>query len=60
MSETKRSCLVIDVKPGEIINLNGPATVELVHKSGHYARLRVSADPDVRIKKQEHENKAVI
>ena len=47
--------LVVDVKPGEVIDLQGVATVELVHKSGQIARLRVTASPDIRIKRQRAE-----
>lgn len=48
-----QSCLVIDLKPGEVIDIHGAARVELIHKSGHYARLKMVADKSVRIKKRD-------
>lgn len=43
--------LVIDLRQGECLSLSGVATVELLHKSGQAARLRVVAPRDVRIEK---------
>lgn len=43
--------LVIDLRQGECLSLSGAATVELLHKSGQAARLRVVAPPNVRIEK---------
>jgi hypothetical protein len=48
-----QSCLVIDLKPGEVIDIAGAAQVQLIHKSGHYARLKMVADKSVRIKKRD-------
>lgn len=44
------SSVSIDVRPGECLVLSG-VRVELVHKSGRVARLRVTAPRDVRIQK---------
>jgi sRNA-binding carbon storage regulator CsrA len=43
------STLTIDVKLGERLAMSGMAIVELVHKSGQVARLRVTAPRDVKI-----------
>jgi sRNA-binding carbon storage regulator CsrA len=43
--------LVIDLRQGECLSLSGAATVELLHKSGQAARLRVVAPREVRIEK---------
>lgn len=43
------STLTIDVKLGERLAVSGMAIVELVHKSGQVARLRVTAPRDVKI-----------
>ena len=48
---TRMSTLIIEVRPGERLALSGAATVELMHKSGQLARLRVSAPPHVAIEK---------
>ena len=39
----KTTSLIVDVRPGERLNLSGPASVELVHKSGQLVRLRIIA-----------------
>ena len=43
------STLTIDVRLGERPAVSGMAIVELVHKSGQVARLRVTAPRDVKI-----------
>jgi sRNA-binding carbon storage regulator CsrA len=43
------STLTVDVKLGERLAVSGMAIVELVHKSGQVARLRVTAPRDVKI-----------
>ena len=43
--------LVIDLRQGACLSLSGVATVELLHKSGQAARLRVVAPREVRIEK---------
>lgn len=47
----RKSGLVLDVRVGESLLISGPAKVDLVHKSGTFARLRVLAEPEVRIEK---------
>lgn len=50
----KTTSMVVDLKPGECIALqDGLVTVELVHKSGQLARLRITAPPEVAIRKQQ-------
>jgi hypothetical protein len=41
----------IDVRPGDSLALSGAASVELVHKSGSAARLKVSAAREIRIER---------
>jgi hypothetical protein len=41
----------IDVRPGDSLALSGAANVELVHKSGSAARLKVSAAREIRIER---------
>jgi sRNA-binding carbon storage regulator CsrA len=43
------STLTIDVKLGERLAVSGMAVVELLHKSGHLVRLRITAPRDVKI-----------
>lgn len=49
----ERSSLTIDVRPGETLSISSgeAVSIELVHKSGQLARLRVTAPKDVRIEK---------
>ena len=48
----QKSSLIIDVRPGDSLDIHGGiVTVELVHKSGQLARLRVTAPREVQIKK---------
>jgi hypothetical protein len=51
MTDTKLSSLIVDVRPGERLAMSGSVTVELLHKSGQIARLRVIAPRDVRIER---------
>lgn len=44
--------LILDVHPGERIVMSGPCTVEILHKSGQRARMRVTAPVDVRISRE--------
>lgn len=44
-----KSCLTIDLRPGESLMLSGEVTVELLRKSGRLARLKVTAPSDVLI-----------
>jgi hypothetical protein len=41
----------IDVRPGDSLALSGAASVQLVHKSGSAARLKVSAAREIRIER---------
>jgi len=43
----KTTSLIVDVRPGERLNLSGAASVELVHKSGQLVRLRIIAPLNV-------------
>lgn len=50
MSEKKGS-LTLDVRPGERVLIGGEMVeVELLHKSGQHARIKVTAPTDLRIK----------
>lgn len=55
---SERSNLVIDLRVGESIAVTGEARIELVHKSGQFARLRVIAPREVRITKQSTDSKS--
>lgn len=49
----KQPGLVLDIRPGECLSLDGARiTVELLHKSGQMARLRVVAPREVTIEKE--------
>lgn len=52
------SNLTIDVRPGEKLNISAgqPVSIELIHKSGQSARLRVTAPRDVKIEKSGNGN----
>jgi len=41
----------VDVRPGDSLALSGAASVELVHKSGSAARLKISAAREIRIER---------
>lgn len=56
MAHKKLDGLTIDMRQGERLEISGPATVELLHKSGQLARLRVTASPDVKIAKDHLQN----
>lgn len=49
---------VWDVEPGEAINLSGPASVSLLHKSGRRARLLITAGDDTRIEHAKKDSEA--
>jgi len=55
MNRQPLSSLIVDVKPGERISFPGAdrVSVELLHKSGKAARLRVTAPRDVEITRTE-------
>ena len=46
------SSLTIDVRAGEYLDLQGVVQVELIQKSGSFARLRVTAPREVKIEKK--------
>jgi len=46
--DTARSQMIVDLQPGEGVRV-GDVVVELVHKSGRAARLRLSAPRETRI-----------
>lgn len=50
MSE-QLTTLTLDVQPGECVCVDGAAVVELVHKTGRAARVRVTARPEVKIQR---------
>lgn len=41
--------LFVDLEPDETLVVSGPAVIQPVHKSGRQVRLRVVAEPDVRV-----------
>jgi len=41
----------VDVRPGDSLALSGAASVELVHKSGTAARLKITAAREIRIER---------
>lgn len=48
---TKSPGISVDMRTGERLSISGPATLEVVHKSGHFSRLRVVADKSVEIRR---------
>lgn len=59
MTKKKLDGLTIDMRQGERLEISGPATVELLHKSGQLARLRVMASADVKIAKDHFQSDRV-
>lgn len=55
MTQDDRSTLTVDVRPGERLRISGQKgiEVELIHKSGQVARLKVSAPRDVIVQKEQ-------
>jgi hypothetical protein len=49
MPDTAHHHRYIDVRPGDRVDVSGPATIEVVHKSGTAARLMVAASAAVLI-----------
>ena len=46
----KKGSLTLDIRPGERVMIGGElVAIELVHKSGQSARLKVTAPTDVKI-----------
>lgn len=48
-----RSSMKLDLRPGDRVSLAGDVEVELEHKSGRMARLKITAPRDVKIAKIE-------
>jgi sRNA-binding carbon storage regulator CsrA len=48
----KPPSLVVEVRPGEVLDLGGTIQVELLKKSGNAARLRVVAPREVKIERR--------
>lgn len=46
------STVSMDVRVGECLDMHGIVKIELVQKSGQFARLRVTAPRDVRIERK--------
>jgi hypothetical protein len=43
--------VIVDVRPGEFLDISGPSRIELVHKSGQRVRLNIFAALDVVVSK---------
>jgi len=48
----RNSTLVIDLQPGQSLVMGDGVCVQLVHKSGRIARMRVTAPLDIKIEKK--------
>lgn len=48
----ERSVLSIDLKPGERVSVSPGIEIELTKKTGQLARLKITADRNVRIVKE--------
>ena len=55
-TQNDNSRLVIDLRPGESISMSGEGVIEMIHKSGQVARIRISAPRDVKVEKIGVEN----
>jgi sRNA-binding carbon storage regulator CsrA len=52
----ERTSLIVEIRTGEVIHLGDKnIDVELIHKSGQTARLKVTAPRDVTVVKQKQE-----
>lgn len=52
----ERTSLIVEIRPGDVIHLGDKIIdVELIHKSGQTARLKVTAPRDVPVVKQKQE-----
>ena len=45
------STLLMDVEPGESVEIGGTATITLEEKTGRRARLKIEADKSVQVKR---------
>lgn len=52
MPEAKPTSVILDIRPGESIQVAGLVEVRLLQKSGRVSRLRVTAPKEMQIKKQ--------
>lgn len=50
----------LDLRPGDRVSLAGDVEVELEHKSGRMARLKITAPRDVKIAKVESDRDNVV
>jgi hypothetical protein len=56
MMTVERTSLIVEIRPGEVIRLGDQIIdVELIHKSGQSARLKVTAPRFVQVVKQKQE-----
>lgn len=53
MPDSKRSSVILDIRPGECIKVSDLVVVQLLHKSGHLSRLRITAPRELPIKKHD-------
>lgn len=44
--------MILEIRTGESVRISDSVVVQLLHKSGNHARLRVTAPKDMSIKKQ--------
>ena len=51
MADAKHSSVILDIRTGESVQVSDLVTVQLLHKSGHLSRLRITAPRDFPIKK---------
>ncbi|MEY4073546.1 MAG: Global regulator protein family [Pseudomonadota bacterium] len=52
MPDSKHSSVILDIRPGESIRVSDLVVVQLLHKSGHLSRLRITAPREMPIKMQ--------
>lgn len=50
MTEARRTSVILEIRQGESVRISD-VDVQLLRKSGHLARLRITAPRDFRIKK---------
>ncbi len=55
MSDGTASTLFMDLQPGQTLVVGGDVSVQLVHKTGRVARVRVTAPRNVKIDKKNDE-----
>lgn len=47
-----KSRMVVEIRAGEILDIGGEISIELVKKSGQQARLCIVASPDIKIERK--------